>query len=212
MRLALLTRICAAVLTFAVVTTKSVHAGVIVDNGTSTSTGGFDSNDDAQVFDDFTLSLTETLKAIEFEAVIADSLTSITISVWRTPNSGLLHSADFAIGVFESTFNADAGKGRSNYTLSTDLPDWTLGPDTYWLSIYGDDYLLSPLSSGSMAQVRLSTNTLINSSQTAVNGLPFRLYGASLNASVPEPSSIAIWSLLGLGLVGYGRRRKRLKK
>ena len=42
----------------------------------------------------------------------------------------------------------------------------------------------------------------------------FRL-GTDFNftaAPVPEPASIAIWSLIGLGLIRYGRRRKRLKK
>ena len=46
-----------------------------------------------------------------------------------------------------------------------------------------------------------ATNSADN--ETPLNGLFLQFQ------AVPEPASIAIWSLIGLGLVGFGYRRHR---
>ena len=60
-------------------------------------------------------------------------------------------------------------------------------------------------------------NTLevvLNNAGTSANpgGLRVELTGYAQQQAVPEPASIAIWSLIGLGLAGFGYHGVRRKK
>ncbi len=61
-------------------------------------------------------------------------------------------------------------------------------------------------SPGSVALIRLFDSVLSDSDVTALNADPF----ANLPSGVPEPASIAIWSVVGLlSLVGFTWRKRR---
>ncbi len=87
-----------------------------------------------------------------------------------------------------------AGTGAGQPLVTLDLADTLLSdPGTYTLRIKGGDFAGNNETGNHTGLDNLSINGTIERQQVAV----------------PEPASVAIWSMLGLCLAGYGYRRRR---
>ncbi len=117
----------------------------------------------------------------------------------ETLRLGVLYDSNWSLAHGEQTFTLTQTVGGSD---SATTPTLTLAGDGLDVAYFdltgvqdGDTFALS------------RTNENIQWAQ--VGGVTFDTGGGDDGTTVPEPASIAIWSLLGFCLAGYGYRRRR---
>lgn len=145
------------------------------------------------------------------QAHAADGYYSFTV----TPASGAeLTYTDLSVDMFKTQ---DAGATVSA-TVFSSLGGFALGDEIGSLELIGtqDSGEFLPrfidLSSLATATEPVEFRLYLDNGGASNNANEFRLDNIMLNASVnvvPEPSSVAIWSLIGLGLAGFGYCRIR---
>jgi len=158
---------------------------------------------------------------------LSDSQLSFSITEDSHNDNTAIVSADLAgIGVDEfihaiGTFDIDSdtaslyvnGELIDTATAAANITDWS-GGDGAGLGLIGGNNMggigggnqgFSPFT-GEMALFRILDRALSQEEVTA------RFDAVATDPIVPEPASIAIWSLMGLGLAGFGVYRRRRKR
>jgi len=139
--------------------------------------------------------------------------TSATIRLWddaSTIPGNLLQSFTQAITIID-TDGATTGLTRKHVDFST--PIVLTASTVYWIGMSGTDQEIGQASidaSATSGNRRMAQfNGTAYSYSTLVGDMAFRLWGVVI---VPEPSTLAVWSILGLtGIIFVGRRRRMMR-
>ena len=181
------------------------NAGLIIDNGTDiVNTGGSCSSCGSsgwQVFDDFTLTQSYDLDYLDID-FSTRSYADVEFSIWSNTLSDKLFTYNYSWTA--GSFITNVNSFNDNVTVSLELGNTSLTAGTYYLSIHGTDTYVMRDGSGSHLQFATSGLTDYSTQTQNVRGsdLHFRLYSDA--TEVPEPSTLAIFTL---GIMGLTARR-----
>ena len=134
---------------------------------------------------------------------------SFSVSIWDQPLQGsALFEQGYVPGGY-ATQGLGTGSPASGF-LSVDLSDWTLGPGTYWLSIFATPG--KSLMWGGDGAVGGDKGFIINSSTGAVTENPnvhlgFQLTGDTFS-TVPVPGTLGLLAM-GLAVMATTLRARR---
>jgi MYXO-CTERM domain-containing protein len=200
-----------------------------------TAVGGF--GNFATAYDNFRLSSAASITGVNWQGgyfgpPIQGPITAFTLTFW-SDNSGQpgtpLLSEKIPSNANETFVGTEPSTGAGGQDLvfnySTNLPTAfdALANTNYWLSIVPDlvfDQNPNPAfgqwgwhtgigGDGTSMQDFFNFGTGGFDRFTNPNDLAFTLTGTVTPAAVPEPASLAVWGLLGLGALGYYRLRRR---
>ena len=127
-------------------------------------------------------------------------------------------TADAAGVTYDVVFTYDAGSGNGNYyingVLATDangvastfaIPGFDLSTKNAQIGINGNGPFPDPGLNGSTDDFRIFTNALSADQVATLDGLGAGASNAAVNAVVPEPATLGLLGVAGLGLL---RRRR----
>lgn len=130
----------------------------------------------------------------------------ISVSIWDKPFGTELFSATFAADAYARDYEPGS---PSKHFAQLELPGWTLGPGSYWISLFGiNGNSLTWGSDGRSGDDHIYRDgTLRTAPGSDQRYVGFSLFGNAV-AEVPLPGTLG---LLGLGLAGllaFGRRAR----
>ena len=202
---------------------NDTQAGIIFENPRVLTNGDSLFRGDHFGAEDFTLTVTETLAAIEFTTTSTDEnkyRTAFGTVDWRLYDGGSLPGLLLASGDgLPTTVVQGPGPLIEDRVFTVDIPDIQLGPGDYWFAIHftgSREFWAEASGNGRSA---LSTDGGVSWSSpysSAFDNAAFRLHNTNPTNPpdanvIPEPSTFAIWSVLGAA-VGFGAWRRRRKR
>lgn len=123
------------------------------------------------------------------------------------------------------TFNGPGASGIHLLAMKVNWNEFGTPDEIFVFDLTNNDILIEPSEAAALASdtfdftlARQQSLDIFNISDTQVSNIDEIRFASSYleavgaAAAVPEPASIAIWSILGLGLAGFGYYRERRKK
>lgn len=213
--------VCVIFLGVMVLRVGFADAAVLYDNGfgADDQLSGYFSSDyrDWRVYDDFSLGGDSSIDSVWFQqgTTSGRSLDSFTFSVYENSShmpGSLLFTQSLAIGDYTATPNSiDSYPFGQFYDIEFDIDSmFNLAAGDYWLSFYGTgrtDFRTPNVGSGNSY---LQVAEALNIFEYREGDTPFRLYGSIAGEEqppVPEPATLF---LLGAGVLGFFRLRKKV--
>jgi len=195
---------------------SSAEAVLIIDAGPSSTSSYFvtGATDSFTIGSEFETTSSVTLNALGFLDMEGDGLAgNHQVGLWNVSDESLIAS----VTVTPTSSTVLSSQGTALWFMES-ISAVNIGPGTY--RIGGE--ITGNIDKGYLGNDNIENGVTINGGfvqntyRSGGFGYPHlqyfpRLVYATANAAVPEPSTLAIWGILGgLGMIAARRRRKRL--